>query len=107
MISNASRNGIWRAACAAACLTLAACATDGQRVQIKTVTVDRPVPVSCLAAEGPDNPAPPVYADTPEALRTARDYAERDALVKGEWAKHMARESLLEVFRTTCMKVAP
>ena len=85
-------------------LTLAGCATTTLEVQVKTVTVDLPTPIVCVPA---DSPAPPVYADTPEALKAARDYAERDGLVKGEWAKHQAREAYLESLRSICMKVAP
>lgn len=85
-------------------LGLGGCATTTPQTVVKTVTVHLPTPVPCI---GPDSPPPPVYADTPEALLTAKDFAERDALVKGEWAKHQAREAYLETLRTICMKVAP
>lgn len=69
--------------------------------QIQTVPVDRPIPVSCVPAGSPDQPA---YQDTDAALKAAPDFAIRDALLKSERPKHQAREAYLEALRTTCMK---
>lgn len=96
---------IRRALPALAALLLAACADHPAAPPVvRTVTVYVPTPVPCI---DPDSPAPPAYADTPEALKAARDYAERDGLVKGEWATHQARESYLETLRSICMKAGP
>lgn len=86
-------------------MPLAACADrPPAEAVVKTVTVYVPTPAPCIDK---DSPPPPAYADTPEALKAARDYAERDGLVKGEWAKHMARESYLETLRALCLKAGP
>lgn len=83
-------------------ILLSACATHPAEPQIKTVTVNVPVMVPCI---DPSSPPPPTYADSPAALKAAMDFAQRDGLVKGEWAKHHAREAYLEELRRVCTAV--
>jgi hypothetical protein len=88
----------------AAALCLCACAATGTVETVRTVTVTVPAPVSCIPKDSPEAPA---YADAPAALKAAPDFAVRDALVKGEWAKHRARETYLEQLRAICLMAAP
>jgi hypothetical protein len=88
----------------AAALCLCACGTTAAVETLRTVTVTVPAPVSCIPKDSPEAPA---YADTPEALKAAPDFAVRDGLVKGEWGKHRAREAYLEELRAICLRAAP
>jgi hypothetical protein len=78
-------------------LLLSACATPEPKV--RTVTVDRPVAVSCIpAALDPAQPFP----DTDEALRGAVDAAERYALVAAGRLLRDARLGELEPIILLC-----
>jgi hypothetical protein len=80
------------------CAAMTACAHDPKPspsaappVTVQQVTA--PVPVACISPDFPK--APPAFADTPTALKAARDLAARDALLKGAWPEHQIWEATL------------
>ena len=70
--------------------------------QIKTVIVEKPVPVSCV----PDNlPKRPVYPDNIMALLLAPNEVARAQLVEAGWGIRDARLDLLEGVVDSCKNV--
>lgn len=77
---------------------LAGCATKPEPI-VRTVTVNVPVAVECVPATL--DPAPS-YPDTDEALRSARDAAERYALIAAGRLLRDARLGELEPAILVC-----
>lgn len=94
------RSGSW-APLAVAALLLSGCATTGTPT-VRTVTVDRPVAVACVPATLDGAPA---YPDTDDALRGARDAAERYALIAAGRLLRIARLGEVEPVLETCRNV--
>ena len=82
---------------------LCSCATPPGPPVIKTVTVDRPVAVSCVPA---DLPPPPAYPDTKDALVAALSPVERAVLLERGWGIRESRLRALEGVVAAC-KLTP
>lgn len=83
---------------------LTACGTVTAEAVVKTVEVDRAVPISCIPA---DYPPAPDYTDTLKALSLADDFAARYQLLAANAQLHQAREALDEQTIDACRKAAP
>ena len=73
--------------------------TQTPRPEIRTVTVNVPVPQPCVPAEL--SPAP-TYPDTDDALRAAPDAAERYRLVAAGRLLRITRNEILETVVKGC-----
>lgn len=73
-------------------LLVAACAHTPAPPEPQVVTVEVPVPVAQPCVPRQVSPTPPEYVDTDDALRAARDAAERFQLL---WAGRSQRNSRL------------
>lgn len=87
-----------------AALALAGCATDNAPKPVTTVTVNVPVPVSCVPKDFPAAPGRPLTA---EDLKAAPDAAARYQLLGQFWNAWASRLGLDEVIIATCQRAAP
>jgi hypothetical protein len=83
-------------------LALVGCAEQPVTV-IKTVTIDRPVPVACVPA---DLPPPPTYPDTVDTLKAAQGHDGRYQLLTEGWRLRVWRLDLLEGVVAACRTAA-
>lgn len=85
-------------------IVLAGCATTSDREPVvRTVTVNKPVAVSCIPAA---LPTAPEYPDTDTALLDAPDAAERYRLVAAGRLLRNQRLAELESVFNSCREVA-
>ena len=76
------------------CLLLGGCATQVAAPDApKVVTVNVPVPVSCVAPDFP--PAPPAFSDSPDARKAAQTFAQDYDLLDKAWQAHIDWETAL------------
>lgn len=84
------------------CASLSACAAANvTEPVIKTVTVEKAVPVSCVPADMPQAPA---YPDTRETILAAQDAIARARLVEQGWGIRDLRLRLLEGVISNCRR---
>lgn len=83
--------------------SLAACANHGPD-RVVTQAVLTPMPVSCVPEGMPGRPANPA---TPEALKAARDAAERYALLAQAWTIMGVYDGMEDAVLDACRKAGP
>jgi hypothetical protein len=82
-------------------MAAAACKTVTPEPVVRTVTVNVPVPQACVPK---GMKGPPVYVDSDDALRKAKDAAERYQLLYGGRIQRVARLGEVEPVIASCPK---
>lgn len=87
---------------AAGLLALTGCGHVHADLVVDKATVETaaiPVVTACVDKAFPQRP---LFDDSPAALKAAKDFADRDRLVKGSWPDHQAWEAKLEAQIDNC-----